>query len=96
MRGQAADIGQCVDLDPQQFQVCAVGCDLERDSRQAQEAGGVRRLKKAIDKRRLDLVEVGLRRGRVLLRAVRLMRRLPLNRRAMGMMMVVAGPCGGW
>src|SRR5579863_5583769 len=91
MRGQAADIGQRVDLDPQQFQVCAAGRDLERDSRQAQEAGGVRRLKKAVDKRRLDLVEVGLRRNRVLVRAVRLVRCLPLHGRAMGMMMVVAG-----
>src|SRR5579872_2707030 len=91
MRGQAADIGQCVDLDPQQFQVYAAGRDLERDSRQAQEARGIGRLKKAVDKRRLDLVEVGLRRNRVLLRAVRLVRCLPLHGRAMGMMMVVAG-----
>src|SRR5579863_85813 len=91
MRGQASDIGQCVNLDPQQFQVCAAGRDLERDSRQAQEARGIRRLKKAIDKRCLNLVKVGLRRNRVLLRAVRLVRCLPLHGRAMGMMMVVAG-----
>jgi hypothetical protein len=91
MRGQAADIGQCINLDPQQFQVCLAGRDLERDSRQAQEAGGIRCLKKAIDERCLNLVEVGLRCNRVLLRAVRLMRRLPLHGRAMGMMMVVAG-----
>src|SRR5579863_6643002 len=91
MRGQASDIGQCVNLDPQQFQVCAAGRDLERDSRQAQEARGIRRLKKAIDKRCLNLVKVGLRRNRVLLRAVRLVWCLPLHGRAMGMMMVVAG-----
>src|ERR1700693_2848221 len=91
MRGQAADIGECVDLDPQQFQVCGLSCDLEWDSRQAQEACGVGCLKKAIDKRRLNLVEVGLRRNRVLLRAVRLVRCLPLHGRAMGMIMVVAG-----
>src|SRR5579863_3418549 len=91
MRGQAADIGQCVNLDPQQFQVCAAGRDLERDSRQAQEARGIPRLKKAIDKRCLNLVKVGLRRNRVLLRAVRLVRCLPLHGGAMGMMMVVAG-----
>src|SRR5579863_739060 len=91
MRGQAADIGQCVNLYPQQFQVSVAGRNLERDSCQAQEAGGIRRLKKAIDKRRLNLVEVGLRRNRVLLRAVRLVRCLPLHGRALGMVVVVAG-----
>src|SRR5581483_11892882 len=94
MRSEAADVGQRVDLDPQQFQVCAAGSELERDSRQAQEAGGIGRLKEAIDKRRLNLVEVGLRRNRVLLCAVRLVWCLPLNGRAVGMMVVVAGAMG--
>src|SRR5450755_562273 len=91
MRRQAADIGQRVDLDPQQFQAGIAGYDLKWNARQAQEAGRVRRGDEPIDKGGFDLVEIGFRRNRAR-GAVRLVRRLPLHRGALAMRMIVPGP----
>src|SRR5689334_16376861 len=43
MRGQAADVGERVDLDAQQFQARFLARDLERDPGEPQEAGGIGR-----------------------------------------------------
>ena len=90
MRGQAADIGERVDLDPQQPHAGIAGGELERDARQPQETGRIGRRNEAIDEGRLDLVEIGLRRDR-LGAATRLMWRLPLDRCALGVRMIMSG-----
>jgi hypothetical protein len=82
MRRQTADIGHRVDLDTQQTECGTVGGDhLERNAAKAQKADRIRRIDEAIDERRLDLVEIGLRRGTGLL--PRTVRRLPLRHRAL-------------
>ncbi len=91
MRRQAADISERVDLDPQQFQARAIGRDLKGYARQTQEAGGVGSGDETVDEGRFDLVEVRLRRDRIG-RAVRLVRRLPLDRGALGMRVIVSRP----
>jgi len=90
MRRQAADIGQRVDLDPEQSQGRLADLQLEWHPRQPQEAGGIAGGKKAVDKGLLDLVEIGLDR-RCRSRPARLVRRLPLRGSAGSVRQVVAG-----
>src|SRR6266700_2288623 len=86
MRRQAADIGERVDFDTQQMESCAVGGDhFERDAAKAQKAHRIGRVDEAVDERRLDLVEIGLRRRRLL---PGVMRRLPLRQRTVGRVIV--------
>src|SRR5262249_34480934 len=90
MRRQAADIGQRVDLDPQQSQGRLADLQLERNPRQPQKACGIAGGKKAVDKGLLDLVEIGLDR-RCRSRPVGLVWRLPLRSGTRGVRQVVAG-----
>src|SRR6202158_2436189 len=84
---QAADIGERVDFDAQQIEFCAVGGGhLERDAAEAEKAHRIWRVDEAVDERRLDLVEIGLRRCRGLLPWA--VRRLPLCHRTLGRMVV--------
>ena len=69
----------------------AIGRDLKGYARQTQEAGGVGSGDETVDEGRFDLVEVRLRRDRIR-RAVRLVRRLPLDRGALGMRVIVSRP----
>src|SRR4029077_4675594 len=65
VRRQATDISERVDFDAQQAELRAVGADhLERDPAEAQKAHRIARVDKAVDERRLDLVEIGLQRYR--------------------------------
>src|SRR5882724_8360208 len=88
---QAADVSKRVDFDPQQFQAGVAGRELKGDTRQTQETGGIGSTDETVDKGRLDLVEVWLRRWRAR-RPVRLVRRLPLHRCALGVRMIVSRP----
>ena len=64
----------------------AVGGDhFERDAAEAQKAHRIGRANKTVDERRLDLVEIGLRRCRGI---PRLVRRLPLRHRRVGRVIV--------
>jgi hypothetical protein len=90
MWGQAADIGERVDLHPQQFQAGIADGELEGDARQTQEAGGIGRTDEPVDEGRLDLVEIGFRRSRAR-GTFRLVRRLPLHGRALGRGVIVSG-----
>ena len=89
MWGQAADVGQGVDLDPKQAQRGVTQRHLERHACQTQEAGGIGRGEEAVDEGLLDLVEIGLH-GWRRSRAMRLMRRLPLGSAARGVRQIVA------
>src|SRR5260370_11135798 len=83
VRRQAGAVGERLDLDPQQIELCAVGGDhLERDVAEAQKAHRIGRVDEALDERRLDLVEIGLGGcGELLPRTVW---RLPLHHRTLG------------
>src|SRR3954454_14520225 len=82
MRGQAADIGQRVDLDAQQIELRAVPRDhFERNVAEAQKAHGIAGIDKAVDEGCLDLIEIAFNRSPRLLRIVG---RLPLRCRSFG------------
>ena len=83
VRRQAADVGERVDFHAQQIEFCAVGGGhLERDAAEAQKTYRIGRVDKAVDERRLDLVEIRLLRCRGLV--PRGVRRLPLRHRTFG------------